>query len=73
MIDHLLAIKTAVDAVRNADLAALPAEDLDRFRDHPDSILAFMRDFSVPFNNNLCYAAWPALRKILRWFSPLWG
>jgi transposase len=95
MIDHLLAIKAAVDIAREAGRAALPAEDLDRFlqrylqivdagyaqnpvaessggsprrgrrkqskarnlldrfRDHPDSILAFMRDFSVPFDNNL--------------------
>ena len=95
MIDHLLAIKTAVDTARDAGLATLPASDidwfhkrylqivdvgytqnpvtessagpqrqgrrkqsktrnlLDRFRDHPDGILAFMRDFSVPFDNNL--------------------
>lgn len=95
MIDHLLAIKAAVDTARGAGLAALPDTDLDRFhtrylriveagyaqnpaiespsgpkrrgrrkqskarnlldrfRDHPGSILAFMRDFSVPFDNNL--------------------
>jgi transposase len=25
---------------------------LDRFRDHPESILAFLRDFAVPFDHN---------------------
>jgi len=94
MIDHLLAIKAAVDTARDAGRAVLPAENLDqfnerylrivqagyaqnpvtesagpkrrgrrkqskarnlldRFRDYPDGILAFMRDFSVPFDNNL--------------------
>ncbi len=95
MIDHLLAIKTAVDlassqgheALSNMDLqdfqkryldivaegyannpeVILPNEPprrgrkkqsktlnlLDRFRDYPWGILAFMYDFRVPFDNNL--------------------
>jgi transposase len=53
MIDHLLTIKTAVDTAREVGLATLPTEDLDRFRNHHDGILAFMRDFSVPCDNNL--------------------
>ncbi|MDP9263948.1 MAG: IS66 family transposase [Acidobacteriota bacterium] len=95
MIDHLLAIKEAVAAARDAGQTALPDTDrdrflkryehivkagyaqnppaepapgpkrcdrrkqsqarnlLDRFRDHPDGILAFMRDFAIPFDNNL--------------------
>lgn len=36
-----------------AEVATLPTEDLDRFRKQHDGILAFMRDFSVPFDNNL--------------------
>jgi transposase len=94
MIDHLLTIKAAVETARDAGLAALPTEALerfdtrylrivdagyaqnpitaavgptrrgrrgqskarnllDRFRDHPDGILAFMRDVAVPFTNNV--------------------
>ena len=95
MIDHLRAIKTAVDTARQAGQAALPVDSLDgfharylqivdvgyaqnpapeppngpkrrgrlkqskagnlldRFRDHSGGILAFMRDFAVPFDNNL--------------------
>jgi transposase len=95
MIDHLLAVKAAVDAARGRGLDKLPAGDLDRFRKrylrivaagyaenpaadrppepkrrgrrkqtkarnlldrlrgHSGEILAFMRDFSVPFDNNL--------------------
>jgi hypothetical protein len=30
---------------------------LDQFRDHPEGIMAFMHDFSVPFDNNVAYAA----------------
>lgn len=95
MIDHLRAIKTAVDTARQAGQATLPVDSLDcfharylqivdagyaqnpapeppngpkrrgrlkqskagnlldRFRDHPGGILAFMHDFAVPFDNNL--------------------
>ena len=36
-----------------ATLKAMNAANiLPDFRDHPDGILAFIRDFSVPFNNN---------------------
>ena len=94
MIDHLLAIKEAVDTARTGGLDALQPADqqhflsgyrriveagyaqnpvaqpppgpkrrgrrkqskarnlLDRFRDYSDEILAFMRDFSIPFANN---------------------
>jgi len=94
MIDHLLAIKAAVETARAAGRTALPEAELggfrkgyerivetgyaqnpvaqlpsgpqrrgrrkqsksrnllDRFRDHPDGILAFLRDFAVPFDNN---------------------
>ena len=95
MIEHLLAIKAAVDTALQNGAAALPAPALepfqvryfqivvegyaqtpppepatdtkrrgrrkqskarnllDRFRDHADGILAFMADFTVPFDNNL--------------------
>lgn len=95
MIDHLRAIKTAVDTARQAGQTTLPGDILDgfhirylqivdagyaqnpapeprngpqrrgrlkqskagnlldRFRDHSGGILAFMRDFAVPFDNNL--------------------
>ena len=43
----------AHDAFLGWERAARERNLLDRLRDHPDGILAFMRDFAVPFDNNL--------------------
>ena len=41
---------SALGVVRRA---SFPRNLLHRFRDHHEGILAFMRDFAVPFDNNL--------------------
>jgi hypothetical protein len=57
-----MAARTLLLKLERAGLIRLPPRQrppsnglrnlLDRFHDHPDSILAFMRDFSVPCDNN---------------------
>jgi transposase len=56
MMEFLLEVKGAREKSKAANL-------LDRLQRHEKAVLAFMHDFSVPFDNNLAYAdigiTWP--------------